>query len=134
MMLSFATRPSTLWPDGTRDVLGIWIEQTDGAKFWRKVFNELRRRGVNCQRRLKFDPPSLRGAKKYDILGTLDEGERGELLDLLLWRASAEAEVVALNCLQCWQGGELQQRLSMRSIRAACSVFSNVLRKSAKPA
>jgi transposase-like protein len=33
-------------PDGTRDVLGIWIEQTEGAKFWLKVFNELRTRGV----------------------------------------------------------------------------------------
>ena len=33
-------------PDGTRDVLGIWIEQTEGAKFWLKVFNELRNRGV----------------------------------------------------------------------------------------
>jgi putative transposase len=30
-----------------RDVLGIWIEQTEGAKFWLKVFNELRSRGVN---------------------------------------------------------------------------------------
>ncbi|MGB7181497.1 MAG: IS256 family transposase [Burkholderiaceae bacterium] len=34
-------------PDGTRDVLGIWIEQTEGAKFWLKVFNELKNRGVN---------------------------------------------------------------------------------------
>jgi len=33
-------------PDGTRDVLGIWIEQTEGAKFWLKVFNELRSRGL----------------------------------------------------------------------------------------
>lgn len=33
-------------PDGTRDVLGIWIEQTEGAKFWLKVFNELKTRGV----------------------------------------------------------------------------------------
>ena len=34
-------------PDGTRDVLGIWIEQTEGAKFWLKVFNDLKSRGVN---------------------------------------------------------------------------------------
>jgi transposase-like protein len=34
-------------PDGSRDVLGIWIEQTEGAKFWLKVFNELRSRGVD---------------------------------------------------------------------------------------
>ena len=25
-------------PDGTRDILGMWIEQTEGAKFWMKVF------------------------------------------------------------------------------------------------
>lgn len=34
-------------PDGSRDVLGIWIEQSEGAKFWLKVFNELKTRGVN---------------------------------------------------------------------------------------
>lgn len=34
-------------PDGSRDVLGLWIEQTEGAKFWLKVFNELRARGCN---------------------------------------------------------------------------------------
>jgi putative transposase len=32
--------------DGTREILGIWIENTEGAKFWLKVFNELRNRGV----------------------------------------------------------------------------------------
>ena len=26
-------------PDGTRDILGLWIEGTEGAKFWMKVFN-----------------------------------------------------------------------------------------------
>ncbi|MDE2456130.1 MAG: IS256 family transposase [Burkholderiales bacterium] len=33
-------------PDGTRDILGLWIENTEGAKFWLKVFNDLRTRGV----------------------------------------------------------------------------------------
>lgn len=32
--------------DGGRDVLGIWIENTEGAKFWLKVMNELRNRGL----------------------------------------------------------------------------------------
>jgi putative transposase len=32
--------------DGTKDVLGLWIEQTEGAKFWLHVMNELRDRGV----------------------------------------------------------------------------------------
>jgi len=34
-------------PDGTRDILGLWIEQTEGAKFWLKVFTDLKTRG--CQ-------------------------------------------------------------------------------------
>ncbi len=33
-------------PDGTRDILGLWIETTEGAKFWMKVFNDLRTRGT----------------------------------------------------------------------------------------
>ena len=34
-------------PDGSRDILGIWIETTEGAKFWMKVFNDLKTRGCN---------------------------------------------------------------------------------------
>jgi len=34
-------------PDGTKDILGIWIEQTEGAQFWLKVMPELKNRGVN---------------------------------------------------------------------------------------
>ena len=33
-------------PDGEKDVLGLWIEQTEGAKFWLKVMNELKTRGL----------------------------------------------------------------------------------------
>ncbi len=28
--------------DGVREILGIWIETTEGAKFWMKVFNAMR--------------------------------------------------------------------------------------------
>ena len=34
-------------PNGTREILGLWIEHTEGAKFWLKVFTDLRTRG--CQ-------------------------------------------------------------------------------------
>lgn len=34
-------------PDGSRDILGLWVESTEGAKFWMKVFNDLRTRGVD---------------------------------------------------------------------------------------
>ena len=32
--------------DGTKAILGMWIEQTEGAKFWLRVMNELKNRGV----------------------------------------------------------------------------------------
>ncbi len=32
-------------PDGRRDILGLWIEQTEGAKFWMRVFADLKSRG-----------------------------------------------------------------------------------------
>ena len=32
--------------DGLKDVLGIWIEKNEGAKFWLSVFTELRNRGL----------------------------------------------------------------------------------------
>jgi putative transposase len=31
---------------GHKEILGIWIEQTEGAKFWLRVMSELRNRGV----------------------------------------------------------------------------------------
>lgn len=32
--------------DGKKDVLGIWIGESEGAKFWLRVFSELKNRGV----------------------------------------------------------------------------------------
>jgi len=33
--------------EGEKEVLGLWIEQTEGAKFWLKVMNDLKVRGVS---------------------------------------------------------------------------------------
>ena len=32
--------------EGTKEVLGLWIEGSEGAKFWLKTINELKNRGV----------------------------------------------------------------------------------------
>lgn len=34
-------------PSGHKEVLGLWIEQTEGAKFWLRVMNEIRARGTH---------------------------------------------------------------------------------------
>jgi transposase-like protein len=31
---------------GYKEILGLWIEQTEGAKFWLRVMTELRNRGT----------------------------------------------------------------------------------------
>jgi len=46
-------------PDGSRDILGIWIEQTEGAKSWMKVFTDLKTRG--CQDILMAITDGLKG-------------------------------------------------------------------------
>jgi putative transposase len=33
--------------DGSRDVLGLWFQETEGAKFWMQVLSELKHRGVS---------------------------------------------------------------------------------------
>jgi putative transposase len=32
--------------EGIKEVLGLWVEQTEGAKFWMRVMTELKNRGV----------------------------------------------------------------------------------------
>jgi len=66
--------------DGTRDILGIWIENTEGAKFWLKVFNELKVRGVE------------------DILIAVTDGLKGmpEALESALPRTTLQTCIVHL--------------------------------------
>lgn len=33
-------------PDGSKDVLGLWLQASEGAKFWLTILSELRQRGV----------------------------------------------------------------------------------------
>ena len=33
--------------DGRKEVPGLWIGKTEGARFWLKVFNELKNRGLH---------------------------------------------------------------------------------------
>lgn len=46
-------------PDGTRDIPGLWIENTEGAKFWMKVFTDLKTRGARRGRPTHHSDQSL---------------------------------------------------------------------------
>jgi putative transposase len=66
--------------DGTKDVLGLWIEQTEGAKFWLKVMTELKNRGVQ------------------DVLVTLVDGLKGfpEAISAVFPQAQVQTCIVHL--------------------------------------
>jgi transposase-like protein len=65
---------------GRKDVLGLWIEHTEGAKFWLKVFNDLKTRGVN------------------DVLITVVDGLRGfpEAIEAVFPQAQIQTCIVHL--------------------------------------
>ena len=67
-------------PEGTKDILGLWIETTEGAKFWLRVMNELKNRGVE------------------DILIAVVDGLKGfpEAIDAVFPQAAVQTCIVHL--------------------------------------
>lgn len=65
---------------GSKEVLGIWVEQTEGAKFWMRVMSELKNRGVQ------------------DILICLIDGLKGfpEAISAVFPRATVQTCIVHL--------------------------------------
>src|ERR1700722_9242940 len=120
--------------DGSREILGLWIETTEGAKFWMKVFNDLRTRGVTdmliaVTDGLKGMPEALSTVFPATTLQTPDE-VRGRLcivhlirnsLDYATWKdrkapaaalrpiyaaPSAEAALAALDAFEDGEWGQ----------------------------
>lgn len=61
--------------EGNRETLGLWIEQNEGAKFWLKVVNELKTRGVRdifiaCCDGLKGFPEAIEAAFPQTVVQT----------------------------------------------------------------
>jgi transposase-like protein len=78
-------------PDGSRDILGLWIEHTEGAKFWLKVFNDLKTRGVEdvliaVSDGLKGIPESLAAAYPEAVLQTCIVHLIRNSLDYASWK------------------------------------------------
>lgn len=112
--------------DGTRDILGIWIENTEGAKFWMKVFNDLRTRGVNdiliaVTDGLKGIPEALGAVfpattlqtcivhlirNSLDFAGWKDRKPLAAALRPIYAAASAEAAEAALDAFEAGEWGQ----------------------------
>jgi putative transposase len=61
--------------DGRREVLGMWFQQTEGAKFWMQVLNDLRHRGVRdilicCVDGLKGFPEAIEAIFPQTVVQT----------------------------------------------------------------
>lgn len=113
-------------PDGTRDILGLWIETTEGAKFWLKVFNDLKARGVAdiliaVTDGLKGMPEALSAAYPATTLQTCVVHLIRSSLDYASWKdrsalaaaikpvytaPSAEAALAELNAFEQGQWGQ----------------------------
>ena len=113
-------------PDGTRDILGLWIEQTEGAKFWLKVFNDLKTRGIGdiliaVTDGLKGLPEALSTVFPATTLQTCIVHLLRNSLDYASWKdrkqlaaalrpiytaASAEAAEAALNAFEASAWGQ----------------------------
>ena len=61
--------------DGDRDVLGMWFQETEGAKFWMQVLSELKQRGVRdvliaCVDGLKGFPEAIEAIFPQTVVQT----------------------------------------------------------------
>jgi transposase-like protein len=61
--------------DGERDVLGMWFQETEGAKFWMQVLNELKQRGIRdilicCVDGLKGFPEAIEAIFPQTVVQT----------------------------------------------------------------
>jgi putative transposase len=61
--------------DGARDVLGLWFQETEGAKFWMQVLSELKQRGVGdilicCVDGLKGFPDAIEAVFPQTVVQT----------------------------------------------------------------
>jgi putative transposase len=61
--------------DGDRDVLGLWFQETEGAKFWMQVLAELKQRGVRdilicCVDGLKGFPEAIEAVFPQTVVQT----------------------------------------------------------------
>jgi len=54
-------------PDGSRDILGIWIKQTEGAQCWMKAFTDLKTRGCQDGRRLARGHESIQHSLRRSL-------------------------------------------------------------------
>ncbi|MFC3836003.1 transposase [Paracoccus rhizosphaerae] len=80
--------------DGLREVLGLWIAENEGAKFWLSVMNELKNRGVQdilitVVNGLKGFPEAITAAFPPAMVLAMVTRTSGVSMARCIWRATA---------------------------------------------
>lgn len=119
--------------DGTRDILGLWIEGTEGAKFWMKVFNDLKTRGVEVvliavTDRLKGMPEALEAVFPETTLQTCIVHLIRNSLQYASWK-DRKALAAAIKPIYTAVNGEAAEAGLMRLRRAGGGLNSPLLSK-----
>ena len=120
-------------PDGSRDILGLWIEQTEGAKFWMKVFSDLKARGC---RDILIAGEALAAVFPQTTLQTCIVHLIRQSLDFANWKErkpmamalrtiyaapSAEAAGAALEAFERGPWGQSSRRSWPRGVAPGCT-------------
>jgi hypothetical protein len=130
--------------EGKKQILGLWLEANEGAKFWLKVITELKNRGVQdifiaCCDGLKGFPEAIEAGALHvhscptDARGIPSRGEciarRGRCIARDRERTARDTQSIAANGWSIPRNGQGVARNGQSIPRNAQSFFSRAYRR-----
>ena len=102
---------------GEKEVLGVWLAQTEGAKFWLQVVTELRNRGVQdifiaCVDGLKGFPEAIEAVFPHTTVQLCIVHMVRHSLNFVSWKRRPEVAADLRRIYTCATAEEAEQRLT----------------------
>ena len=102
---------------GEKEVLGVWLAQTEGAKFWLQVVTELRNRGVQdifiaCVDGLKGFPEAIEAVFPHTTVQLCIVHMVRHSLNFVSWKRRPEVAADLRRIYTCATAEEAEQRLA----------------------
>ena len=102
---------------GEKEVLGLWLAQTEGAKFWLQVVTELRNRGVQdifiaCVDGLKGFPEAIEAVFPHTTVQLCIVHMVRHSLNFVSWKRRPEVAADLRRIYTCATAEEAEQRLA----------------------
>ena len=107
---------------GNKEVLGLWLAQTEGAKFWLQVVTELRNRGVQdifiaCVDGLKGFPEAIEAVFPKTVVQLCIVHMMRHNLNFVSWKRRKEVAADLRHVYQAATAAEAEQRLGQFEAR-----------------